>query len=227
MEARRVVVLAEPRRGVAVLAQDAADRGVLRTDIRVVARVAGRQLRDHAEADLVVVAAGDQRGARGRAERGGVELGVAQPGVRDAVQRRRRDDAAERAADAVALVVGHDQQHVGRALRRHDARRPPGLGVLGAFLDHAAERRRGGRQVAAVDGDGGTRAARHAVDHALRRRGWGRAAGLRLRLARQKRAAERGGKRRLCRRDEQLPPVHDDVPRSVAQVARCMQRKPT
>ena len=54
-------------------------------------------LGDHAEADRVMVAAGDQRRARGRAERGGVELRVAQSGLRDAVHRRRRDDAAERA----------------------------------------------------------------------------------------------------------------------------------
>ena len=118
---RRVVVLAEPRRGIAVVFEDPADGRVVRTDDRVIAREARRQLGDHAEARRVVVASGDQRRPRGRAKRGGVELRVAQPGLRDAVQRRRRDDAAEGAADAIALVVGHDEQDVGRALGRHDA----------------------------------------------------------------------------------------------------------
>ena len=72
--------------------------------------------RDHAEADRVVVAAGDQRRARRRAERGGMELRVAQARFREPIHRRRRDDAAKGAGDAVALIVGHDQQHVGRAL---------------------------------------------------------------------------------------------------------------
>ena len=115
------MVLAEPRGGVAVALEDRADRRVVRTDDRVVARETRRQLGDHAEAHRVMVAAGDQRRPRRRAQRGGVELGVAQPRLRDPVQRRRRDDAAERAADAIALVVGHDQQDVGRALGRHDA----------------------------------------------------------------------------------------------------------
>ena len=84
-----------------------------------------------------------------------MELRVAQPRLGDAVHRRRRNDAAERAGNAVALVVGHDEQHVGRALGRHDARRPPGLGILGAFLDDdAAELRRRRRDLFAVDGGG-------------------------------------------------------------------------
>src|SRR5262249_50618093 len=47
----------------------------------------------------------------------------------------RRDDAAERAGDAVASIVSHDQQNVRRALGRHDARRPVGLGVRGIALE--------------------------------------------------------------------------------------------
>ena len=54
-------------------------------DDGVVARVAGGLLGDHAEADGVMVAAGDQRRPRGRTERGRVELRVAQPRLRDAV----------------------------------------------------------------------------------------------------------------------------------------------
>src|SRR2546430_12531896 len=93
----------------------------------------------------MMVAAGDQRGPRGRTQRGGMELGVAQPCFGDAVQRRRRNDPAESAGNAVALVIGHDEQDVRRALGRDDARWPVRLGVGGSFLYHAAEwQRRGG-----------------------------------------------------------------------------------
>src|SRR5262249_17014973 len=83
LEGRRVVVLAEPRGGVAVVAQDAADRGLVLGDDAVVAGKAGGLLRDHAEAGRVVVAARDERGARRRAQRRGVHLRVAQPALRD------------------------------------------------------------------------------------------------------------------------------------------------
>ena len=63
-------------------------RGVLRTDDRVVAGIAGGHLADDAEAHGVMVAAGDQRGARRRAQRGGMELRVAQPRLGDAVHAR-------------------------------------------------------------------------------------------------------------------------------------------
>ena len=71
--------------------------------------------------------------------------------IGDPVERRRRDDAAECAGDAIAGIVGHDQQDVGRALGRHDLRRPIGLGILGVETDLAAERRRRIGQVAPVD----------------------------------------------------------------------------
>ena len=154
-EGRRVVVLAEPRRGVAVVEQDAADGGLVLADDAVVAGEAGRLLGDHAEADRVVVAPGDQRGARRRAQRGGEHAVVAQALVRDAVHGRRRDHAAEGARHAEAGVVGHDQQDVGRLLGRHDARRPPGRRLQSVVLDHAAELRVGRRQLLAADGGGG------------------------------------------------------------------------
>ena len=84
-----------------------------------------------------------------------MEIRVAQPALRDAIQRRGRDDAAEGARRAEAAIVGHDEQHVGRALRRHDARRPPGFRLRGFFLDHPAELRIGRRQLVAAEGGGG------------------------------------------------------------------------
>ena len=87
----------------------------------------------------MMIAPGDQRRPCGRAQRGGVELGVAKSRLGDPVQCWCRDNTAERATDAIPLVVGHDQQHVGRTLRRHDTRRPPGFRILGALLDYTTE----------------------------------------------------------------------------------------
>jgi len=63
----------------------------------------------------VVVAPRDQRRPRGRAQRGGVEVGVAQAIRRDAVERRRRDHAAERGWRAEADIIREDKQDIGRA----------------------------------------------------------------------------------------------------------------
>ena len=68
----------------------------------------------------MMVAPGDERRARGRAQRCGMELSVAQPGLRDTVQGRRRDDAAERARHAEAGIIGHDEQDIGRVFGRDD-----------------------------------------------------------------------------------------------------------
>src|SRR4029079_14296342 len=56
----RVVVLAEPGRGVAVLFQDRTDGGALGADDGVIAWIPGGLLRDDAEAHRVVIAPGDQ-----------------------------------------------------------------------------------------------------------------------------------------------------------------------
>ena len=140
-EERRVVILAEPRSRVAVVPQDGADGALLDRDDRVVTGEAGGDLADHTEAHRVVVAPGDQRCARRRAEGGGMEVRVAQAALGDAVERRGRDHAAEGAGRAEAVVVGHDQQHVGRA----SSAAPHGAATTGSiprlFLDHPAELR--------------------------------------------------------------------------------------
>ena len=59
------MVLAKPRSGIAVLLEDLADSGVFRADDAIVARIARGQLSNHAEAHRVMVAAGNERGARG------------------------------------------------------------------------------------------------------------------------------------------------------------------
>src|SRR5439155_21937781 len=119
---------------------------------------------DHAETHRMMVASGDQRSPGGRTERGGMKLGVAQPRFGDAVQRRRRNDPAESAGNAVALVIGHDEQDVRRALWRDDARWPVRLGIGGSFLYHAAEGEWWWRDLFSVNRHGGIGRTGCAVD---------------------------------------------------------------
>ena len=155
---RGVVVLAEPRRGIAVIEQNPPDGGLVLGDDAVVARETRGLLGDHAEARRVMVPPGDERGPRRRTQRGGEYAVVAQTLVCDAVHGRRRDDAAEGAGHPEAGIVGDDQQHVRCALRRHHARRPPGLRFQGVILDHATELRVGrGQLLAAYRGGGAGR----------------------------------------------------------------------
>ena len=144
--ARDVVVLAEPGGAVAVVSQNCADRRGVLLDDRVVAREAGCSFGDDAEMDRVMVAAGDERGARRRAQRRRVEVRVPQPLAGELVHVRRRNRSAEGALGAVAGVVEQDEQHVGRALGRHRPRRPPGLRLGGGPVDQPAERRGRRRQ---------------------------------------------------------------------------------
>src|SRR4029453_16599647 len=60
---RRVMVLAEPGRGVAVLLKNLADGSLVLGNDAVVARIAGGLLGDHTKTRRMVVAAGDQGGA--------------------------------------------------------------------------------------------------------------------------------------------------------------------
>ena len=84
-----------------------------------------------------------------------MEIGVAQPLRGDAIHGGSGYDAAEGARCAEALIIRHNEQHVGRALRRHDARRPPRLRLRGLLLDHPAECGIRRRKLFAVDRGGG------------------------------------------------------------------------
>ncbi len=140
------------------------DGGLVLGDDAVVAGETGGLLGDHAEAGRVVIAPGDERGARRRAERGGEHAVVAQTFVGDAVHRRRGNHAAEGAGHAESGVIGDDEQDVGRLLGWHDARRPPRLGAQGVVLDDAAEWRLGRGELLAGDGGGGAGRAERAGD---------------------------------------------------------------
>ena len=87
-----------------------------------------------------------------------MKLCVTQPRLCYAIQRRRRDHAAKGAVHAIALVISHDEQDVGRALEWHHPRRPVGLGIFGIFLDYTAEL--GLRRRELIPADGGRGAGR-------------------------------------------------------------------
>src|SRR5262249_41857649 len=107
-ERRRVVVLAEPRRGVAVFEQDSTDRRLVLRNDAVVTRKAARLLGDHAEAGRVMIASGDERSAGRRAQRGREHAVIAQAVIGYALHRGRRDYAAESARHAETRIIGDD-----------------------------------------------------------------------------------------------------------------------
>src|SRR5450432_2521926 len=63
---RSVVILPKPRGRITIILKNIADGGVLYSDDRVVAGITGREFADHSGANRVMVAAGNQRRARGR-----------------------------------------------------------------------------------------------------------------------------------------------------------------
>src|SRR5258705_2535875 len=84
-----------------------------------------------------------------------MKIGVAQAMPRDAIHRRRGDDAAEGARRSETLVVGHDEQHIRGGIRWYDAGGPPGRRFRSLLLDHAAEFRIGRWKLLSVDGGRG------------------------------------------------------------------------
>src|SRR5205823_6644838 len=111
-----------------------------------------------------MIATSDQCRACRRAERGGMELRVAQTCLGNTFQGRSRDDTSEGARHTVALIIGHDEENVRRALGGHDPRWPKRLGVQSAFLDHTSELFGRRWNLLAIDRYGGTGGTRCAVD---------------------------------------------------------------
>ena len=137
---RDLVALAELPRGVPVQPEDLGQGRARVGPHGGVTRRGGGEVGHRTHADGVVVAPREQRGAAGRAQRGGVEAPVAQPARGQAVGRRRGHRTAEGAGGTEADVVEQDDQHVGRAGRRaqrHD-RRERRVGVLGVVGDEPA-----------------------------------------------------------------------------------------
>ena len=93
---RHIVVLSDPERVVTVLPQHLSDGGVLHRDMPGVAREPLGAFGDLGEAVLVMVAPGQQARASGRAQCGGVPLGVGEAVVRQPLHGRHVDPTAVR-----------------------------------------------------------------------------------------------------------------------------------
>ena len=119
---RDIVVLAEERGAVAVLAEDFRAHRLALGNLPGVARKAAAQFGDDAGARRVVIATRQQGGARGRAKRSGVKPRVTQAFFGEPVEIRGRNLSAERAPLAEAEVVDEDEKDIGRAGRRLDER---------------------------------------------------------------------------------------------------------
>ena len=136
----------------------ATDSGLVLGDDAVVTREAGGLLGDDAEAGRVMIAPGNQGGARRRAERRGVDVIVAQPGFGDASMAGVGMTPPKRAGHAESRVVGHDEQDVRRFFRVARRVAPTaGLRSEGVVLDHAAEFRVRRRELVALDRRGRVR----------------------------------------------------------------------
>ena len=116
------VPLTEPCGAVAVALQHANKRRAVLRAGRRIARERTGQLSDRPEAHAVVVAAGEHRCPRRRAQGGYMEMVIGQASLSDPRQARGVHRAAEGARVAVPSVVDQHQQHVrcarGRG-RRH------------------------------------------------------------------------------------------------------------
>ena len=115
---RHLVALAELRRIIAVELQRLGQRRHGVGQHRAVARRAGGGLGDATHAAGMVVAAGQQRLPRRRAERGGVEAVVLQAARRQLLRGRRLAGAAEGAGRTESGVIDQDDQDIGRPLGR-------------------------------------------------------------------------------------------------------------
>ena len=112
------MVLADPERVVAPLAEHLGEERVLHRDVGVRPRVAGGRLRDARVAVLVVVATGEEARPGGRAQRGGVPLRVGEALVGEPLHRRHLDATAVGRPRRQPGVVVEDDEDVRRALRR-------------------------------------------------------------------------------------------------------------
>ena len=120
---RRVVPLAEGRGLVAVIVQDLGDGGgALRHHARIAVPIQ-RPLGDRAGPDALMVAAGQKRGPRRRADRGRVKGIVADALVGQTRQSRGRDLAAERIGQPEADIVEENDQMLGASAGGGSARR--------------------------------------------------------------------------------------------------------
>src|SRR5215510_10265915 len=80
-----------------------------------------------------------------------MEIRVTQPVARDAVQRRRRNHATERARGAETDIVRDDEEDVWSIFRRSDTRRPIRFRLRRVHVDLATKRRIRRRKITAIN----------------------------------------------------------------------------
>ena len=139
-----------------VVLEDGADGALLDRNDRVVAGIPGRDFSDHAEAHRMMVASGDEGGAGRRAERGRVEICVAQtvlprcgPGpVSGSPRRRCRVIQTRKSSVIISSTFG--AFFGGKTRGGHQ-----GVGLGGFLFDDSAEFRIGRRKLFPAEGGGG------------------------------------------------------------------------
>ena len=157
---RRQVPLAHRVGRVAGVAQELGQRGRRRGDAAAGVGEAGVPLGDDGHAHAVVVAAGEQRGAGRRAQRGRVELVVAEAPGGEPVDGGGVELGSVGAEVGEADVVEHHEQHVGGALAGPRRLRPRRCGVR----DRPADGTGGGRSGRIGGGIGHRISLSHHVD---------------------------------------------------------------
>ncbi len=138
---RRQMPLADRVRAVAERSEHFGKEAVLLADTSVVPGESGREIGDPAHTDAVVIAPREDAGARRGAERGRVEVRVAQPVRRQPVERGGCDVGTEAAELCEPHVVEQHDQHVRRSRGRAHRVRPPRRRLVAVPADHAAELR--------------------------------------------------------------------------------------
>ncbi|MGB5844988.1 MAG: hypothetical protein WBG94_11125 [Anaerolineales bacterium] len=101
---------------VTVLQEHLGQEAVFEGDIAVITQITGRAFGDAGHVVGMMVAPGQDAGAGGRTQGGGVHIVVTHPACRQAVQVGGGDGAAVAAQVPKAGVVQDDEQDIGRAL---------------------------------------------------------------------------------------------------------------
>ncbi|MNV34612.1 hypothetical protein D3C71_1260390 [compost metagenome] len=136
---RRQVPFAQAVGAVAHLAQDLREHAIGERHVAIGAGKTRGAVGQAPHVVGVVVAPGQDARPRGRAQRGGVHVVVQQPIGGQRIDMRRTDRTAIAPQVAVAGVIEHDEQHVGRAGRCTHRFGPGGRGFIGGATDHPRE----------------------------------------------------------------------------------------
>ena len=121
---RRQVPLPDAVGVVAVAQENLREKPVFEWNVAVRSGIAGRAVREAGQMIGMVIAAGDDAGARRRAQRGRVHVGVQKAVFRERVDVGRGNRTAVAAEVPVPGVVEDDEEHIGRTFLRPFRSRP-------------------------------------------------------------------------------------------------------